>query len=230
MTPATRRRDDADEVGSGPLSRGAAAVYRMLVLEGMMLLALLPSFIVITALGRDPSNSPLFVLALLPLAPALVAGIAAVEAWRRKPDLAPARGFVLAYRRDLVATSAWALPTTVVLSVLTFNLIHLDRLAGAAILRPLLVLVVLIILTWSGHMLPLTAVFRLRTRDAVRIALSLIVPQWRFSLGILSLVLISATTVLVLSPFALLLFAWAFPAMIALIARPVISDVTERFT
>jgi len=219
-----------DEVGRGPLSRGAAVVYRMLVLEGMLLLVLLPSIIAIMALGHDPSNVPLFVLSLVLLPPALVAGIAAVGAWRRKPDLAPARAFVLAYRRDFLATLIWALPATAVLAVLAFNLIHLDQVAGAGLLRPLLILLIVAIIAWSGLMLPLTAAFRFRTRDAARIALALIVPQWRFTLGVLSLVLIAATVVLAVSPFVLLLFGWAFPAMLALLARPLITDVTERFT
>lgn len=230
MSVVSARRDELDEVGRGPLSRGAAAVYRMIVLEGMMLLVLLPSVVMIIALGQDPSNAPLFVLSLVLLPPALVAGIAAVEAWRRKPDLTPARAFVLAYRRDFLTTLIWASPATAVLAVLAFNLIHLDQVDGAAAMRPLLILLAVAIITWSGHMLPLTAAFRFRTRDAARIALALIVPQWRYTLGILSLVLIAGTVVLTVSPFVLLLFAWAFPAMIALLARPLIAEVTERFT
>jgi len=80
-TPRGAQRDIADEIGRGPLARGAAFVYRMLVLEGQLLLAILPTGITVLLLGRDPSNLPLFVLALLPIAPALVAGVAATRTW-----------------------------------------------------------------------------------------------------------------------------------------------------
>lgn len=230
MTDTRTRVDPADEVGRGPLSRGAAFVYRMLVLEGLLLLALLPALAVVLLLGRDASNVPFFTLALLPLSPALVAGIAALRAWERSPDLSPARAFVLAYRRDLLPTLRWAAPATVGLAVLTFNLVHLDAVAGGAMIRPALVVIVAITVVWCGHMTVLTSAFRFRTRDAARIALSQLLPQWRFSLGILSLVLVAGTLVLMVSEFALLLFAWAFAALLALLARPLIAFVTERFT
>lgn len=230
MTDATARRDDAGEIGRGPLSRAAAVVYRMLVLEGLLVAALLPSVAVMALLGRDTSNVPLFVLALLPLTPALVAAVAAVGAWQRTPDLAPARAFVLAYRRDVVATLKWSAPSTALLALLAFNLVHLDAVAGAAAIRPLLLFFAAVLVVWQGHLVALTAGFTLRTRDASRIALSQLLPQWRYSLGILSLVLVAGTVVLVASEFVLLLFAWAFALFLAVLARPLISAVTKRFT
>ena len=232
MTEAIVRRpgsDPADEIGRGPLSRGAAAVHRILVLEGMTLLAALPSIAVIAVLGADPSNVPLFVLALLPLAPALVAAIVAVEAWRGAPDLSPARAFALAYRRDLGATLTWAAPATALLAVLAFNLVHLDAVPGAAALRPVVLVVAVIVIAWMGVMLPLTAGFRFRTRDAARIALALILAQWRYTLGVLSLVLVAATVALLCSVFALLLLAGVFAGLLALLSRPLTADVAERF-
>ncbi|MFB7249593.1 hypothetical protein [Microbacterium sp. NPDC056234] len=230
MTDTRTRADAADEVGRGPLSRGAAFVYRMLVLEGLIVLAMLPTLVVVLLLGRDASNVPFFTLALLPLAPALVAGISALGVWQRSPDLSPGRAFVLAYRRDLLPTLIWAVPATVGLSVLTFNLVHLDAVEGGAMIRPVLVVIVVVAVVWCGHMAVLTAGFRFRTRDAARIALAQLLSQWRFSLGILSLVLVAGALVLLVSELALLMFAWAFVALLALLARPVMTDVTERFT
>ena len=233
MSDVSMRRpgsDPADEIGRGPLSRGAAAVHRILVLEGMMLLAVLPSIAVIALLGRDPSNVPLFVLALLPLAPALVAALAAVEAWRRAPDLSPARAFVLAYRRDLGVTLAWAAPATGLLAVLAFNLVHLDAVPGDGALRPALLVVAVILIAWMGIMLPLTAGFRFRARDAAGIALALILSQWRYTLGVLSLVLVAVTVTLLFSVFALLLLAGVLAGLLALLSRPLTADVAQRFT
>ncbi|MGM7670741.1 hypothetical protein [Microbacterium sp. A93] len=230
MSEPAARRNYADEVGRGPLSRGAAAIYRTLVLEGLLLVAILPTIAVLLLLGKDASNIPLFMLALIPVAPALVAAIAAVRAWRAAPDLSPARAYVLAYRRDLVPTLVWAAPAFAVLALLTFNLVHLNAVAGGDLIRPVLVVIAVLLLVWSGHMLPLTAGFHFRTRDAARIALAMILPQWRFSLGIISLLIVAGAVVLAASEMALLLFFWAFAMMLALLSRPLITTVTERFT
>lgn len=224
------KNEAVDEIGRGPLSRGAAFVYRMLVLEAQLLLATLPTAAAILLLDRDASNLPLFVLALAPVAPALVAGVAAVRAASANPDLAPSRHFFRAYRRDLGATLRWAAPAALALAVLSFNLTHLDAVDGGAALRPLILVLAAAVVVWSGHMIVLTAGFRFRTRDAARIALAQILPRWGFSLGILSLVVIGVFLVLAASEILLLLLLWAFAALLALMARPVIDDVTARFT
>lgn len=229
-TPRSAQRDIADEIGRGPLARGAAFVYRMVVLEGQLLLAILPTGITLLLLGRDPSNLPLFALALLPIAPALVAGVAATRAAAADPDLAPGRHFFHAYRRDMAPTLRWAVPAALILAVLTFNLTHLGAVAGGAALRPVILLIAALVMVWGGHMVILTAAFTFRTRDAARIALAQIVPRWGFSLGILSLLVISSFLVVAVSEFALLLLLWAAVALFALMARPVIDDVAARFT
>ena len=229
-TPRSAHRDIADEIGRGPLARGAAFVYRVLVLEGQLLLATLPTGIAVILLGRDPSNLPLFVLALLPIAPALVAGVAATRASVSDPDLAPGRHFFRAYRRDLLPTLRWAVPATVILAVLTFNLSHLDAIEGGGVLRPAILLIVALVLVWGGHMTVLTASFTFRTRDAARIALAQLLPRWGFSLGILSLLVISCFLIITLSELVLLLLLWAAVVLLELMARPVVDDVTARFT
>lgn len=218
------------EIGRGLLSRVAAVVYRMLVLEVQLVLATLPTVVVVMLLDRDPSNLPLFVLALLPLAPALVAGVSAVRAATGADDLSPGRHFLRAYRRDLGATLAWAVPCSLVLAMLAFNLIHLDDVDGGAAMRPAVLLLAALVIVWGGHMIVLTAGFRFRTRDAARIALAQIVPGWGYSLGVLSLVLVTAFVVLIASEVILLLVLWAIVGLLALMARPVFAQVTERFT
>lgn len=224
------KNDAATEIGRGPLSRGAAVIYRMLVLEAQLLLALLPTALVVVLLDRDASNLPLFLLALIPVAPALVAGVAVVRAAAASPDLAPARHFLRAYRRDLVPTLRWAVPAAVALAVLSFNLTHLGDVDGGAALRPVMLLVAASIVVWCGHMVVLTAAFRFRTRDAARIALVQLLPGWRFSVGILALLAVAAFVVLAASELVLLVLLWAFTVLLALMARPVIDEVTNRFT
>lgn len=223
------RTDDAGEVGRGPLSRGAAAIYRFLVLEVLLLVACLPAMVVMLLLGKDASNLPLAVLALLPVAPALVAGVAAVRAWSRDDDLAPARPFVRAYLRDVGAVLQWWVPALLVLAVLVVNVVHADAVAGGAALRPVLLFLLTLGTAWIGHMVILTACFHFRARDAARIALAELGTQWRFSLGVLAL-LIVGLALLLWSEIALLALAWAFVATLAVMARPMVVDVTERFT
>lgn len=225
-----RQADIADEIGRGPLSRAAAVVYRMLVLEVQLLLASLPTVAGILLLDRDASNLPLFVFALTPLAPALVAAVASVRASGAHPDLSPGRHFLRAYRRDLVPTLRWAVPAALALALLSFNLVHLGAVDGGAVLRPALLLLAAGIVVWCGHMIVLTATFRFRTRDAARIAVAQLLPRWTFSLGILSLLVVAVFVVFAASEALLLLLLWAFAALLALMARPLIDDVTRRFT
>jgi len=220
----------AGEIGRGLLSRGAAVVYRMLILEIQLLLATLPTVAVVLLLDRDPSNLPLFVLALLPVAPALVAGVSAVRGATRADDLSPGRHFFRAYRRDLGATLSWAVPCSLVLAMLTFNLVHLDDVDGGAVMRPAVLLLAALVIVWAGHMIVLTAGFRFRTRDAARIALTGIIPGRGYSLGVLSLVVVAAFVVLTVSEVILLLFLWAIVGLLALMARPVFARITDRFT
>jgi uncharacterized membrane protein YesL len=224
------RADIADEIGRGPLSRGASFVYRMLVLEVQLLIAMLPAIIGILLLDRDASNLPLFLLALIPLAPAFVAGVAAGRASAAAPDLSPGRHFIRAYRRDLLPTLRWSAPAALVLALLSFNLVHLDAVDGGAVLRPVILLFGTGLVVWSGHMVVLTASFRFRTRDAARIALSQLFARWTFSLGILSLLIVAVFVVTAASELLLLLLLWAFPALLALMGRPLVDDVIRRFT
>lgn len=229
-TAGASRADFTDEIGRGPLSRATAAVYRMLVLQAQLMLATLPTAAAILLLAPDPSNLPLFVLALIPAIPALVAGVATVRAASASPDLSPGRHFFAAYRRDLIPTVRWAAPAGIVLALLSFNLVHLGAVDGGAALRPVILLLAATILVWCGHMAVLTAAFRFRTRDAARIAASQLLSRWSLSFGILSLLVVGAFLVLVTSEVVLLLSLWAFVGLLALMARPVIDDVTVRFT
>lgn len=223
------QREQTSEVGRGPLSRAAAVIYRLLVLEGLLLVTCSPTLLVMLLLDRDPSNLPLAALSLLPVAPALVAGVAAVRASSKDDDLAPARPYLRAYRRELGPTLRWWVPAVAVLAVLTFNLVHLDAVAGGPGLRPVLFLVTAVAVIWCAHMVVLTAMFHFRTRDAARVALAEIVPQWRFSAGVLGLLVVAGTT-LVWSELVALGLLFGFAGLLALMAQPLVADVTARFT
>lgn len=218
------------EVGRGPLARGAAAVYRYFVLEVLLLLTTLPTFAVWLLLARDASNAPLFVLGLLPVGPALVAGLGAVRAWELEPDLAPAKPFWRTYRREMLGTLAWWAPLLALLAVLAVNLGGLGEVAGGTAFAPVTVLLVVLAAVWAGHMLVLQTRFSFRLRDAARIAVIELLPQWRFSLGVLSLLLVLATVAVTTFDVVSLLLLWAAVALLHLLSQPLVLDVTTRFT
>lgn len=219
-----------NEIGRGPLSRGAAVVYRYLVLEVLLLVTALPTALVLVLLDRDVSNAPLFVMAFLPIGPALVAGLGALRAWEVDADLAPARAFWRVYRAEFLATLAWWGPMLALLAILGVNLANMSRVEGGEAFGPLSAGVGLVVGVWAGHMLVLQARFTFRLRDAARIALAEIVPQWRFSLGVISLMIVAAAIAVLASEAVVALFAWALLALLSLMARPLVLRVTERFT
>lgn len=219
-----------DEVGRGPLSRGAAAVYRVLVLEALLVLTTLPTAVLVVLLDRSAANLPLFAAALLPVGPAVVAGLAAARAWEVDPDLSPARGFWKAYRRDALGTLAWWAPLLGVLAVLAVNAAHAEVVPGGAALRPAGLVLAAVLVVVSAHLAVLQARFAFRLRDAVRIALAEVVPQWRFSLGVLCLLLVGAAVTVLAFDVVTVLLAWAGVLLLHAMARPLVADVTERFT
>jgi hypothetical protein len=225
----TRAWNDS-EVGSGVLSRAAAALYRVLVLEVLLVVTTLHTAVLLVLLDRTAANLPLYAVALLPVGPALVAGLAAVRSWEVDQDLSPSRGFWRAYRRDAAGTLAWWAPLLGVLAVLAVNTAHAEVVPGGAALRPVGLVLAALLVVVGGHLAVLQARFAFRLRDAVRIALAQVVPQWRFSLGVLSLLLVGATVTALAFDVVTVLLAWAAVLLLHQMARPLVTDVTERFT
>ncbi|GIG26725.1 DUF624 domain-containing protein [Cellulomonas denverensis] len=219
-----------EEVGPGVLSRAAAGVYRCLVLELLLVLTTLPTAAALVVLERDPSNLPLYLLALLPAGPAVVAGLAAARSWEVDRDLSPARGFWRAYRRDALGTLSWWAPLLLVATVPALNIAYADAVPGGAALRPVSLVIAALLVVLAAHLAVIQARFTFRLRDAVRIALIEVLPQWRFSLGVLSLLLIGATITVLAFDVVAALLAWAAVLLLHAMARPLVTDITERFT
>lgn len=220
-----------DEVGTGHLSRAAATIYRWMVLAGFLALFGAPTVLVWMALGLTEGASAAFYLAaLLPVAPALSAALYAQRAWEQEPDLRPARPLWRGLVRNLKDVLAWWIPVLVAAAVLVVNAIAGHEVPGGAILQPIAVVLLVVLLLWSGHLLVVTSSFSFRTRDAMRIAAAELFTQWRTTLGFASLAFVAATVVTLASEAVLLLCAWAFALVLRVISRPVETDVKSRFT
>jgi hypothetical protein len=83
---------------------------------------------------------------------------------------------------------------------------------------------------WSGHLLVVSSFFSFRFRDVLRVAAVELFLSWKSSLGLLALLVVATATVLLSSEAMLLLTGWAFALSLWLIVRPVMADITERFT
>jgi hypothetical protein len=221
------------EFGDGVLARGAAAVHRTLVIEVMLLLAAAPGLVLLTLLLPDGSNAPLAALALVPVGPAVSAALFAWRASFTEEGLVPARYFWRGYRANVLDVLRWWAPTLALLTVLVTNLTHLDVVAGSPVARTVVgtVLAVLLLTTvlWSAHVMVLTSLFALRTRDAARLGLHYLGRFPRVTLGVLSLAVLAGGAVLVTSDWVLGLLGSLFVLLLLHNARRMIADVEENF-
>lgn len=223
-------QQQAEEIGPGALSRFTAAVYRYLVLGVFLAVAGVPTLLVWMLLAPVPGNAAWFVAALVPVAPALSAGLYAHRAWEKEPDLSPARPLFRGLRLNLRDTLKWWVPVLALATVLTVNVLFAGQVAGGAILRPVCAVLLVVLAVWSGHLLVVSSFFSFRFRDVLRVAAAEFFLAWKSSLGILLLLVVAVGAVLVSSEAALLLFAWAFAMMLWILVRPVVADITKRFT
>lgn len=217
-------------IGDGPLTRAAVAIYRAAALEVMLVVSCLPALAVLLFLAPDPSNAPLAVLALLPLGPAVVAGLAAARTWEQSDEIAPFRQYGRAWRREVLGTLRWWAPSVLVLGILTANLSELAVASLGSALLPITLLLMALLLVWAGVMSVLQARFAFRTRDAARIAFSQLAQQWRLSTGILALLLVLGWITLQISTILAIALAWAAVLLLHSLSSPFVAYVTKHFT
>jgi hypothetical protein len=220
-----------DEVGTGQLSRVTAHLYRWMVLAGFLALFGVPTVLVWMVLGMANAASPmLYVLALLPVAPALSAALYAQRAWTAAPDLRPARPLWRGLARNLKDVLAWWVPVLVLAGILVVNATAGSAAPGGAVLQSIAVVLLMVLVLWSAHLLVVTSYFSFRTRDAMRIAAAELFTQWRTTVGFASLALVAMAVVVLASEAVLLVCGWAFALLLHAISRPVETDVKSRFT
>ena len=227
MTSVAARSDD--EVGAGLLPRWSAVVYWFLVVEGLLLLTSAPGLVLVQVLDRDASNVPLFALACLPFGPSVAAALFAWRVFARDRDLSPARHFWRGYRLDALDVLRWWVPTLVLLAVVAVNLTHLSDAGVPAPVGPLLGVLALLLVLWSGHALVLSALFSFRTRDVARLGAYFVAAKPLVTLGFVS-VLVLAVGVAYLSDWLLVLLAAPLTYLYSRTAGPVVAATEARFT
>lgn len=217
-------------VATGPLSQLAQAVYQHAALAVCLAVGCAPTVLAVSLLTATPGNAAFFVLAQLPVAPVLAAGLWAVRAWREGPEDGPLVLVWRGLRRSTVDVLRWWVPTVLVATVLAVDVLASGSVPAAQALRPVALVLAGVLVLWSGHMLVVTTFFSFRTRDAARVAAVMLLGRWRVTLVHVSLLVVAVGVTVFGSDALLALSAWALVSMLEAVSRPVVSDTRERFT
>lgn len=225
-----QRRDDLDEVGAGPLSRGAAVVLWVLVVSGLVILTGGLPLALVPFLTGDAANVWLAALLAVPMGPALAA---AMFTWRRfihERDLSPGRHFWRGYRLNLLDVLRWWVPTLAVLAVIGFSVANLDAAGVPGGYGIALVVVAVAVAMWGVMALALSSHLSLRTRDLARLSAYYLAARPLVTLGVLSLLVLAVGIVLFTSDWVLVMLAGLLAFAVVTTTEPVVRDATARFT
>lgn len=159
------------EFGTGPLAKGSALVYTLLVTECLFLLTTVPSLMLLLLLDHSASNLPLDALCLLPVGPAASAALYALH--KRQSDLGdltPAKAFWRGYRLNAGGALKVFAPWLLVMTMVAMTLAHraTSHLPGWWV--ALLLVIALISTLWLANALVITSLFAFRTVDIARLA------------------------------------------------------------
>ncbi|MBE3011965.1 hypothetical protein IL992_22595 [Microbispora sp. NEAU-D428] len=226
MTETTMRR-----FGQGPLSRASALVYTLLVVELLVLATTVPGLAGLVLLDRDAANVPLAAACALPAGPALSAALYALHHRRLDlTDLHPATAFWRGYRMNVRGVVKLWIPWLVWLTVLGSTLANFGAAGVPGWWAILLVLIALAAALWGANALVITSLFAFRARDVARLAAYFLFSSPRVALANACLLVVAAGVTVVATEAALALLASVFASALLLNSRPVIKEVTERFT
>jgi hypothetical protein len=223
---ATTRRD----FGDGVLGRATAFLYWHLVVGVLLCAASLPSVVLLLLLGRSVANVALVPLCLVPYGPALSAALYALRDRTRSEALAPALAFLRGYRLNAGdALRIWT-PAMLLLALVLAGLVSLEA-AGVPTGYALVLLVIATLVTlWAIEALSIASFFSFRTRDVARLGAHYLLKTPRVTVGLVALVVVAVGVVWWTTEAVLWLFAVVWVAFWYTSARPMLDDVTTRFT
>ncbi|MCG5217671.1 hypothetical protein [Streptosporangium sp. KLBMP 9127] len=221
----------ARRFGEGPLSRAAALIYSLLVVELLLLAAVAPTIVGLVLLDRDVSNIPLAAVCLLPIGPALSAALYALHHRRRDlTDLHPATAFWRGYRAGVRGVLTIWVPWLAGLTIIGVNLAHFSAGGVPGWWAVLLVLIAVASALWIANALTITSLFAFRAADVARLASYFLVRSPRVAVGNACLLVVAAGVTVVASEAVLAVLAFAFAAALLRNCRPMIAEIQEKFT
>jgi hypothetical protein len=216
--------------GEGPLSRIAALVYTLLVVEAQLLLATLPGLVPLVLLDRDASNVPLAAACALPLGPALSAALYALHRRSRDiTDLKPAAAFWRGYRMNILGVLRIWVPWLVWLTIIGVSLANFSAADLPGWWAALLVIIAAVATVWLANAIVITSLFVFRPVDIARLAAYFLVRRPGVTLGNAGLVIIAGGVTYFATEAALALLGSILANMLLLACRPMTAEIQEDF-
>ena len=216
--------------GTGPLSRFAALVYTLLVVNVLTLVAALPGLVPLALLGRDTSNLPLVALVLIPLGPALSAAVYAVRHRSSDvTDLTPAAAFARGYRANVRGILAVWIPMLAWLCVLAVSLANFAATGLPGWWAALLAVVALAAALWGMNALVITSLFAFRTRDVAQLAAYFLFRTPGVALGNACLLIVAGGLAVLFSETVLGLLASVFVLSLVRTSEPMLAVLRKEF-
>ena len=221
----------ARQFGVGPLARVAAAVYCLMTVELLLMVAIVPGLIPLLVLDRDASNAPLAVACLLPVGPALSAALFALRHHRGDlTDLHPAAEFRRGYRLNAGGVLRLWGPWLAGMAVITENLVHLKASGVPGWWGAVLVVIAVASLLWMANALVITSLFSFRAIDVARLSAYFLGRTRGVTLGSLSLLIIAVGIIDLASEAVIAVLGVVFAGALLRTAEPMIRQVKEEFT
>ena len=216
--------------GEGPLSRVAAWVYTLLIVELLVLVTTVPGLVPVMLLARDPSNIPIVALCLVPVGPAISAALYALQ--HRSSDLTdlrPAVAFWRGYRANVVGVLKLWVPLLVWLTIVAVTLANFDA-AGVPVWWAVLMVVIAVVAALVGiNALVITSLFSFRARDVARLGLYFLARTKGVALGNACLLVVAAGVTVLFSEAVLALFGSLIVLALLRNARPMVSVIQKEF-
>jgi hypothetical protein len=217
--------------GTGPLSLASALVYTLLIVELLILLTTRPGLAGLVLLGPDAGNVPLVALCALPIGPALSAALYALRGRSRDlADLRPAAAFWRGYRMNVRGALKIWVPWLVWLAIAGTNLANLGAAGMSGAWGVLLVVIAVVSALWAANALVIASLFEFRTRDIARLAAYFLFRGAKATLANTCLLIVAAAVTVFATEAVVALLGSVLAATLLFNSRPMIDEITERFT
>lgn len=199
-------------------------------LTAHLVLACLPTVLLSVFLQPAPSLAWLIAVGMIPVGPALCAGLYAARSRTTEPDLSVSRSFWRGYRINWLDGLKLSVPTILVVSAIAFVVAEGGNAGLPALYRGALLGFAALLIVGTLHALALAATFRFSLAELLQLAAYSLAKRWSVSLGLLALVCAAVFVAGYVSDLALAvlsgLWVWLYSR---LLVRP-LDDIRERFT
>jgi hypothetical protein len=219
------------QFGAGPLSRGAALVYTLMVVEFLLLVTSAPGLVALLLLDRDPSNLPLASACVVPVGPALSAALFALH--HRRLDLAdlhPAAAFWRGYRLNAWSALRVWVPWLALLTIVAITLAHRSAAGVPGWWVVLLAVLAMAATLWAANALVIASLFAFRAIDVARLAGYYLGRTPKVTLANACLLIVAAGLTAVATEAVLTLLASVFGLVLLRNCRAMIDAVRREFT